>query len=379
MGTGPILIQDKSTFQMLSAREHSRRSMHFFDNLVPILAMEILGDLTKVLKSGQNPAAKVAELAGKFHGSGGPVNHNAQTLVVQSLIGNDIPMTGQIPAQGGREVNDPQMGRGYMIDLTWWNEAILRWSRGEFSDVEHQYSELWRATTHSLGFSGIWDNIRRHGIVLPAVQAREELRAAIDSVSNEPGLQNAWLDILMRQFRFEDREVAYVQRRWDYEIKPLRIFAPYAFHCLKVWIGLVFVVHNKLFRWGPTHVVDMQYLNYLPFCQVFSSNDTLHRILAPALIRDDQTFLTGDELKKASRNEEDAWEALGEEKNRRLNWALGSPLPRRGELMWETWRRYMRPSVGNNRVCHLSDEQRALAIEEATAMLNEALAEPAQS
>ena len=102
-GTGPILIQDKSTFQMLSSREHMRRSMHFYDNLVPILAMEIIGDLSKILKSGQNPAAKVAELAGKFHGSGGPVNHTAQTLVVQSLIGNnDIPMTGQIPAQGGR-------------------------------------------------------------------------------------------------------------------------------------------------------------------------------------------------------------------------------------------------------------------------------------
>src|SRR5258708_37194563 len=107
MRPGPLLIKDKPISQILSPRAHSRRSMHFYDNLVPILTMEILGDLTKVLKSGQNPAAKVAELAGKFHGSGGPVNHNPQTLAVQSLIGNDIPTTGQIPAQGGREVKDP--------------------------------------------------------------------------------------------------------------------------------------------------------------------------------------------------------------------------------------------------------------------------------
>ena len=77
--------------------------------------------------------------------------------------------------------------------------------------------------------------------------------------------------------------------------------ASYAFHCLKVWVGLVFVVHSKLFKWSPTHVVDMQYLNYRPFCQVFSSNDKLHRILVPALKRDDQTFLTGEELKKMTR------------------------------------------------------------------------------
>lgn len=148
-----------------------------------------------------------------------------------------------------------------MIDLTWWNEAIMRWSRGEFSEVERQYAELWRIITHSLGFSGIWDNIRRHGIVLPAVYAREELRGAIDDAANEPGLQDAWLDILMRQFQFEDREARYVQQRWPREMLPLRTFAPYPFHCLKVWIGLVFVVHNKLFKWDPTHVVDIQYLN----------------------------------------------------------------------------------------------------------------------
>lgn len=123
----------------------------------------------------------------------------------------------------------------------------------------------------------------------------------------------------------------------------------------------------------------MQYLNYLPFCQVFSSNDTLHKILVPALKRDDQTFLAGDEMKAACRDEEAAWEALGQEKDRRLHWAFGSPLPRRGSLMWETWRRYMNPRVGGNRVCHLPDEQRQLAIDEATAMLTEALAEPASN
>jgi hypothetical protein len=75
-----------------------------------------------VLKSGQKPAAKVAELAGKFHGSGGPVNHNAQTLVVQSLIGNDIPITGQIPAQGGREVSNAHTLRDLppMLPATQW-------------------------------------------------------------------------------------------------------------------------------------------------------------------------------------------------------------------------------------------------------------------
>jgi hypothetical protein len=377
MGTGPILITDKSTFQMLSSREHSRRSMHFFENVTPVLVTEILGDLTKVLRSGQDPAVKVAELAGKFHGSGGPVNHEARLLVVQSLIGNDIPLTGQVLAQGGVAVDDPHLGRGFMIDLTWWNEAILRWSRGEFNDVERQYSDLWRTVTHLPGFSSLWERIRRHGIILPKIQSPDELREVLDDVTNEPNLQDAWLEILLERFRIEGREEADIRRRWEAARQPLRTFAAYAFHCLKVWVGLVIVVHHKLFRWDPTHIIDVQYMNYLPFCQVFSSNDRLHRILAPALKRDDQTFLVGDDLKTSLKQEADGWDALEGAARDRLRWALTSPLPRRDSVLFQTWVRYMNPRPGTNRVCHLDDEQRRLAIEEAEAMLRDALGDEA--
>jgi hypothetical protein len=134
-------------------------------------------------------------------------------------------------------------------------------------------------------------------------------------------------------------------------------------------------VHHKLFKWAPTHVVDLQYLNYLPFCQVFSSNDRLHRLLAPVLKRDDQTFLTGDELKTTLRAEADAWDTLEEQRKERLRWALSSPLPRQDSLLFKTWVRYMNPQPGTNRVCHLDDEQRRLAVEEAEHMIKEALAE----
>ena len=371
-GMGPILILDKSTFQMLSSREHARRSMHFYDNLTPVLVTEILGDLSKVLQSGQDPAVKVAELAGKFHGSGGPVNHEARLLIVQSLIGNDIPMTGQILAQGGRAVDHPELGRGFMIDLTWWNEAIMRWSRGEFSDVEKQYSELWRTVTHLPGFSALWDSIRRHGILLPQIKSPEELRKAVDDVTSEPNLQDSWLQILLERFRIEGREDLYIRQRWTAARQPLRTFAPYASHCLKVWVALLFVVHHLRFKWNPTHIVDMQYLNYLPFCQVFSSDDRLHRMIVPAVKRDDQTFLTGAELKATVRTEEDAWDALDEGRRARLRWALSSPLPRRDSLLFQTWVRYMNPAPGGNRICHLADEERTLALQEAYAMLREA-------
>jgi hypothetical protein len=116
----------------------------------------------------------------------------------------------------------------------------------------------------------------------------------------------------------------------------------------------------------------LQYLNYLPFCQVFSSNDRLHRLLVPVLKRKNQTFLTGDELRATLKAEADGWDNLDELARDRLRWALASPLPRRDSLLFQTWVRYCNPQPGGNRICHLNDRDRQQALEEAEAMLREA-------
>ena len=41
----------------------------------------------------------------------------------------------------------------------------------------------------------------------------------------------------------------------------------------------------------------MAYLFYLPFCVVFVSSDKLHRKCAPLLLRDNQEFVWGPDLK----------------------------------------------------------------------------------
>jgi hypothetical protein len=48
----------------------------------------------------------------------------------------------------------------------------------------------------------------------------------------------------------------------------------------------------------PSNKVDMAYLYYLPFCQIFTSNDRLHKNSAPLFMNTRQSFLSGDDLKK---------------------------------------------------------------------------------
>lgn len=47
----------------------------------------------------------------------------------------------------------------------------------------------------------------------------------------------------------------------------------------------------------PSNKVDIAYLYYLPFCTVFTSNDRLHKNLAPLFLHSMQNFISGDEMK----------------------------------------------------------------------------------
>jgi hypothetical protein len=99
-----------------------------------------------------------------------------------------------------------------------------------------------------------------------------------------------------------------------------------------------------------------------------------YAFLAPVLKRDDQTFVGGVDLKAMLKAEADIWESMEEERHARLRWALHSPYPRQDSSLFHLWRQYMRVVVGGNRVCRLTDEQRQLALREATALVNEAKA-----
>lgn len=80
----------------------------------------------------------------------------------------------------------------------------------------------------------------------------------------------------------------------------LETFAPYTAYVLKVslffYIGMA---SNLIGRERKSNMVDVAYLYYLPFCQVFTSTDKLHRTVAPYFLGSDQRFLDGRDLKAA--------------------------------------------------------------------------------
>ena len=60
--------------------------------------------------------------------------------------------------------------------------------------------------------------------------------------------------------------------------------------------------HDLLPKKKSDDQIDLDYLFYLPFCKVFSSNDKFHKTLAPQLITNNQLFVPGSDLKKGILN-----------------------------------------------------------------------------
>ena len=79
---------------------------------------------------------------------------------------------------------------------------------------------------------------------------------------------------------------------------PLTAYAPFTAHCLLVDMLFHLAVAKALI--SPDRLsnrIDIAYLYYLPFAMAFVSNDKLHKRVVPLLLRDDQLFIDGEELK----------------------------------------------------------------------------------
>jgi hypothetical protein len=94
----------------------------------------------------------------------------------------------------------------------------------------------------------------------------------------------------------------------------------------------------------PSNRVDIAYLNYLPFCQIFVSSDRLHRQTAPLFMRPDQQFAWGSDLKADLARINAHFLTLPEvERDSGIMKFAGSPPKNEGSLVRELRGKYLRP------------------------------------
>lgn len=326
---GPIALFDKSFLQSLSADEAVWFDNFFYPVTTPLFYIETLADLWKTPREGKTAEEEVAIIAAKtpeLHG--GPCFFHHE-LCIQDLLGNHVPLRGQIPmANMRRVVRDGK--EGAIAEVTEEAKAFHRWQHGDFEAVERYHARKWRALVESIDLTVIEKSMKNIGVSAKSCKSLEAALVYADQAVAGLTKSSGRFDGALEVLEIPDADMRlYIKERWKHKGKPpLLMFAPYAAHMLRVELFFrIALGANKIASTRPSHKVDMAYLFYLPFCSIFISSDKLHRQCSPFFMRPDQEFVWGHDLKADLAALNDHFSGLPDEIKQQGLYKFASRLP----------------------------------------------------
>ncbi len=311
MSSGPTIIFDKSGLQSLNPDEAVWLDAFFITNITPLFYVETLADLEKATRSGRTPEKIVGNLAYKTPDAGSYPNVHHATLVAGELTGaGSITMDGRPVLSGGMEM-ELDGETGLLFRQTPEEEAFRRWQRHEFLDLERLLAKAWRRGLSNLDFSAACNFVRSLLGQSALPKSADEAKKVADDLLDDPR-RDRTLRMGMALLGFSADAQASVMARWNETGQPrIREFAPFFSHVVAVDLFFYAAMSaGVIASTRPSHKIDIAYLYYLPFCQVFTSSDKLHALAAPLFMRPEQTFITGPELKADLRRLDDHYSLL---------------------------------------------------------------------
>jgi hypothetical protein len=298
MPQGPILIFDKSSLESLNLNEAVLLDNFFLSNITPLFFVECLADLEKSIRSRSTPEQLVGSLADRTPDAQACANVHHKTILAGELSRQfDIKKQLFRPLlAGGKPV---QLGddKGMIFQRSKEEEALDRWSRREFREVERTIAKDWRqalsqidldaASKPVLAELGHWKKPKT------LVEAKQITDIIIDNMDPE------WLLGFGLRLLGIPEATPWVLNDWSGKRRPpIREHVPYFVFMLSINIFFHLVLPTELLRRvKPSHQVDLAYLYYLPFCMVFTSKDRFHEQIVPLFLDPFQTFVSGDDLK----------------------------------------------------------------------------------
>jgi hypothetical protein len=340
--SGLRIILDKSVVRGLKNEEVDSLDMYFHLITPSILASEILADLAKEAEETtiENQIARHS-----YRISGNRVfPENYQAILIYSLLGNEVPMDGRVFPAGLRPVQSSDGSIGEKIETVLEDETIARWENKIFTSQEKDWAIKWRKQAERLINSKMYiDNIKKAGLDFDPPKNDRDLVERVDSLLQERKLQPRLFPLLWKHFGITQDGQAEIIDRWFKVGKPMfKDFAPYAFFCLRAnFLWALGLTNPNLFTPDKNDGKDLEYCYYLPHCEIFSSNDKKHRRLVPFLLREDQSFIDGEELKQDLRKLFDEWNALSQEQKIQIRAERGQAPPENEDsIVFQLWNKH---------------------------------------
>jgi hypothetical protein len=334
---GPILILDKSAFQNLSLDEVVWLHRFYHVNVTPLFLVEVLGDLSKEMRGGRTAADVVGDFARKTL-LAGPPNVHHDTLCRQELQTGRLAMRRVPVIPPGRKIVTANR-TAVLIKESPEMEALRRWHRKEFLDVERQFARRWRVDLLRMR---VGERMRLSRL-RKAVNLKDA-KGMAERVLDADGSRYRILQMCLDIFHVSSLGRVEVISRWKQQGgPPLSIFAPYCHHVVWIDAFLDIAVRSNLIGTRPSNRVDIAYLYYLPFCMVFASSDRIHERTVPLFLSGDQIFVSGADLKRDLGRLNEYYLRLPEEIRRQGVMRFASYPPTEGDfLVSELWDRLMK-------------------------------------
>lgn len=358
-----MILLDKSTLQSLSYDELGFLEKHYFLVIPPVLVAEILGDLAK--DSKRAPEDVVTTLANKLSGSDRKLNLPHQQICLGNLLGH--PVDKLRPVVEGERVTSRNGKDGMLVINQPAEEALWRWRRSEFAEVERVLSSMWRDMAKVIDPDEYFERLSQRRVIVPSASNMREVHEGVSGLLAQTGNQATLLSFLLEEFNYSDAQVQRVHYRWRTgNFMYIGTFADYAEFCLRIILVFVSATRNNLVGRRRTNRIDLEYLFYLRFAHVFSSNDNVHEKLAPVLLETDQDYISGTDLKADLRSIKMHWDELSpqEQLDRTAEYACyppdndDSPTSR----FWKKHMKPWKPGMGDA-AARMSKEQHAQLLE----------------
>jgi len=296
---GPVLIFDKSSLQSLSVDEAVLLDNFYLSNIVPVFFVECLADLEKdMVRTKSTPEQLVGSLATRTPDSRSTANVYHLDILKSELSGQfDLDTVLLRPLRaGGRHV---QLGnsRGMIFKASQEEEAVHRWDRREFLNLEREIAKSWRRMISQIDLEAMSQRVLNAIGPWRKPKSLQDSRAMTDTIIDN--LDPEWLLRFGLQILGVPEATEHVISDWKANRqKPLREYRPYFIHMIFINIFFSLVLPAKLLKnVKQSHHIDLAYLYYLPFCTVFTSRDNFHVEVAPLFMSPAQQFVHGDALK----------------------------------------------------------------------------------
>jgi hypothetical protein len=296
---GPTALFDKSFLQSLSLDEAVWFDQFFISNISPLFYVETLADLDKEMSRGRTAEEVVGQIAEKAPQISGAPNVHHLELLLANLMGQPISMTERPIVAGARPVESDGK-KGVNIDISPEAKAFNRWQDGEYQQVEREFAKAWRAHIKGMTFESSASYAAKLGIDISSCKNKDDAFKAANLIISKADKPYDLIGFIINAIGMpQEFQQEFVHRYQVYGFPPLIHYAPYAAHVIKIEIFFhICVSRGFISAARPSNKIDIAYLHYLPFCNVFISGDNLHKSTASFFLNRRQRFVWGPDLKK---------------------------------------------------------------------------------